>query len=139
MAICIIHMMFIPKHVARVSILCQNIERVHFDDDTAEEIIKEDGNSIKDWTLLATVNMVDTVGDDKRLADDIFHITNCGEDHPLVDLLNFSVGQVWKDKNETKRGHTSLSVGDIVKIERADQNPTFWLCCSLGWSQVLGE
>jgi hypothetical protein len=64
---------------------------------------------------------------DKGLCEDIYHFFNDNPKNPLGK-------KVFQDKmknNEINVRHTSMSVGDVIKI-----NDKFYICKSIGWDLI---
>lgn len=66
----------------------------------------------------------------------------CRDDYEQVATIDGNRNRVWLTAQNIDgfwhlEGHRSVSVGDLVREHYADGSHTLFLCCSMGWMELI--
>jgi len=113
----------------QVSLFYGISDKVHYDEDTALGLLKSDADFFESWEFVKTVDTdYDTHNEtlNLQICEFVFQETNIGS------MLSSEEDQA-KIK-ASKHHHTSMSVGDIVKIH--GDKPELYLCADAGFERI---
>jgi hypothetical protein len=110
----------------KYTLIYNNTEAGLFFSDAAKTELKKNG--LKNLEEIYSTE-IETMKNDIELCDHLYQITNSGQPNPLTSPT------IQEKIRKSKAHHTSMSVGDVIAIER-DGRIKHYVCDELGWSDA---
>lgn len=111
-------------------LLYNNLDNGLFQAEMAKANIEKHGFENLEEIYKGEIEVAMTLND-TQVADRIFDLTNKEEDNPL------SISEIQTRIQNSKCKHTSLSIGDVVAIQREGKKEEYYLCDDMGWYHFL--